>query len=948
MKRVALLISFVCCAFNTFADFYLVRNRIASAICYTGQEPVVKTAVDMLITDSRSVCDQPFSFVNRLDSSCIVVGIPGKEAGFDDFLFRNKVDVSGVFGKWETFDIETITENGCDYLLVVGSDPRGAAYGVLELSRRLGVSPWIWWADVTPEKQVDVIFRSDERVTKSPSVQYRGIFLNDEDWALAPWSSRTFEPSVRKGEIGPATYSKIFELLLRLRANTIWPAMHETTVPFYYVEGNREAADKYGIVVGTSHCEPLMRNSAGEWDNRKYGPYNYLTNKDNINKYWTERLQEVKHSENFYTMGMRGVHDGRMYGVKTVDEETDVLGKVIADQRELLTANIGRDITDLPQAFVPYKEVLKAYDNGLQLPEDITLVWCDDNHGYITRLGNEKEQKRSGGSGVYYHVSYWGKPHDYLWLASTQPALIYKEMKRAWDYNARKLWILNVGDIKPAEYSMEFFLDMAWNINAVSSGSIYTHQRDWLAKNLGREALDSIVCVMQEYYRLAAQRKPEHMGWNRVEASPARSSVKDTELNPFVFGDEIRKRIEAYERIENISSQIYAELPEIKKSAYFQLVHYPVCASAAMNKKILYAQKARLFAGYNLPVANEYSEKAMCAYGRIAELTYTYNKDLLNGKWEGMMDMKPRDLPVFQQPELPDKVVIADSGQIKVWIENDTVPVEMQSLIELPSFTEGREEVYTVSFFSGGKNKMVVSVADQPAGLKVEEVLTGLLYETCVSVSTDKEVPVKCGVYKVNLNVNGKPVEIRCTVKKGLPVPDSKYAEKNKMIALDAADCADISIEGLIVEGLGHSGRSVGLPVAKRIVTKSPHLVYNVYTESAGSFLCKVATVPSHPANGNDLRYALVIDDCEPVVISVKADFLSDKWSENVLRNQTLTVSQHQINEPGKHTIRIYALDEMLYFDQLMLEFLPERKAYLFPVIPEAKKERKNSQLFVY
>jgi len=223
-------------------------------------------------------------------------------------------------------------------------------------------------------------------------------------------------------------------------------------------------ADKYGIVMATSHCEPLMRNSAGEWDAKKYGQYNYLTNKDSIISYWTERLKKVGQSENIYTIGMRGVHDGQMQGVKTLDEHTKALNLIIQDQRNLLSRYVNADVTKVPQVFVPYKEVLSVYDNGLQVPDDVTLIWCDDNYGYITRLSNEQERKRKGGSGVYYHISYWGRPHDYLWLCTTSPAQIYTEMKRAWDYGAQKLWILNVGDIKPGEYDTEFFMDLAWNI----------------------------------------------------------------------------------------------------------------------------------------------------------------------------------------------------------------------------------------------------------------------------------------------------------------------------------------------------------------------------------------------------------------------------------------------------------------------------------------------------
>ncbi|MDR1718177.1 MAG: glycosyl hydrolase 115 family protein, partial [Prevotella sp.] len=439
----------------------------------------------MLIQDSKLICKDPFSIVDDIQDNTIIIGIPDKDSHIKKIVEEYKIDISDLSGKWEAFKIVKASKDGNNYLLTLGSDPRGTAYGILELSRYMGISPWVWWADVIPNKKTDIEYTPDEKV-HAPSVQYRGIFLNDEDWALMPWSTRTFEPTARRGAIGPKTYERIFELLLRLRANTIWPAMHECTVPFFFVEGNKEIADKYGIVVSNSHAEPMMRTNTGEWDSKERGTFNFLTNEKQILSYWDERAKELNGFENIYTVGMRGIHDGRMQGVESIDDETKVLHLVIDEQRKILSRNNpGKRLPDIPQQFVPYKEVLKAYDNGLKLPEDITLVWCDDNHGNIMRLSNPQEQKRSGGAGVYYHISYWGKPHDYLWLASTQPGLIYSEMKRAWNNGARRLWILNVGDIKPGEYLTEFFLDMAWDINSVSGNTIYSHQQNWIKNTFG-------------------------------------------------------------------------------------------------------------------------------------------------------------------------------------------------------------------------------------------------------------------------------------------------------------------------------------------------------------------------------------------------------------------------------------------------------------------------------
>ncbi|MDR1716232.1 MAG: glycosyl hydrolase 115 family protein, partial [Prevotella sp.] len=465
--------------------FDLVKNDNAATLYYTGNELVVNTAIDLLINDSKLICQKPFSITGNPENNTIIIGIPGREPALKELTVKYGLDVSGLEGKWEAYKIQEIQQNGHSYLFVLGSDPRGTAYGVLELSRQMGVSPWVWWADVQPEKKTDVTFTADGQV-HVPSVQYRGIFLNDEDWGLMPWATHTFEPTSRRGAIGPETYSKMFELMLRLRANVVCPAMHECTVPFYMVEGNKQAAERYGIIISTSHAEPMMRTNTGEWNSKERGPFNYFTNKDRILTYWDTRVQELTHSENIYTMGLRGIHDGRMQGVSSLDEETRTLEKVIAEQRNILKKNNPeKELNHIPQIFVPYKEVLEAYNNGLQLPDDITIVWCDDNHGHIMRLSDKEEQKRSGGAGVYYHISYWGKPHDYLWLASTQPGLIYSEMKRAWNHGARRYWVVNVGDLKPGEYLTEFFLDMAWDINSVSGNTIYSHQQNWIKNTFG-------------------------------------------------------------------------------------------------------------------------------------------------------------------------------------------------------------------------------------------------------------------------------------------------------------------------------------------------------------------------------------------------------------------------------------------------------------------------------
>lgn len=507
-------------------------------------------------------------------------------------------------------------------IIVEGHNGRGTAYGLLELSRLAGVSPWVWWGDVVPERRQCLVFDETMQIEHTPSVAYRGIFINDEDWSLRQWSP---------DKMGPQTYKRLFELMLRLRANTLWPAMHEGTPGFFTVKGNKEMADSCGILIGTSHCEPLLRNNVAEWDHTKRGAYNYITNREQVQQYWIERLKEVKGSEEFFTIGMRGIHDGSMEGVKTKQEKLEGLQQVIDDQRELIRKYYRKDVEQVPQVFIPYKEVLEIMESGLKVPDDVTLMWCDDNYGYMTRLPDAEQQQRKGGGGVYYHLSYWGRPHDYLWLTTTQPGLIYSEMKAAYNHNCRKLWIVNVHDPKVAAYDLEFFLDMAWDINSIQPQTIEQHLERWLCTQFGDKVGKAVFPAMKEFYRLCGIRKPEFMGWTQVELDKkkypgGKSHVTEVPLT----AQEATIRMADFERIKLVVEESRSLVRQELQEAFFAAIEYPVYATAAMNRKILCD-----------------STESHRAYEEIQSLTKQYN-ELQGGKWRGLMDAAPRRLPVYE------------------------------------------------------------------------------------------------------------------------------------------------------------------------------------------------------------------------------------------------------------------------------------------------------------
>ena len=600
-------------------------------------DPLIKWAVNQLLDDIHTITGRrpTLNQVKQMPAEGVLIGQLNDDIVQHANLPRDQHQ--GLRGKWEHFTFNLGAKN----LLIVGSDVRGTVYGVFDLAERLGVSPWQWWADVTPTPQkILTVDFADIQTIQGPSVQYRGVFLNDEGWGLRPWSARTFDPN--SGNIGPRTYEKIFQLLLRLKANSIWPAMHPGTNGFFTVDGNPAMAAKYHIVVGSSHAEPMLRNNVAEWDHDKFGDYNYFKNRAKLDEYWHQRINDVKKSDvhTIVTLGMRGVHDSKMEGAKSDADSIAILREILASQRTMLSSTLEKPITDIPQVFIPYKEVLPLYDGGLQVPEDVTLMWTDDNYGYIRRFSEGAELQRPGGSGVYYHLSYWGRPHDYLWLSTTQPGLIWYEMTRAYANGANKIWIANVGDIKPAEYTTEFFLDLAWNIDGISAENIATHLSNWAAREFGDAVAEEVSAIMSEYYRLAMLRKPEYMGWSQTEPT--------TKTQISEFSDiEAEARINAYHRLTQQVAKLSKRIPHHRQSAWFELVAYPVQAAAAMNNKFLYQQ---LLANSASPAQREvHKQAALQAYTQIQQLTEHYNQ-LEQGKWQYMMSMAPRNLPVFHAP----------------------------------------------------------------------------------------------------------------------------------------------------------------------------------------------------------------------------------------------------------------------------------------------------------
>ena len=756
---VFLWVTQICCA-----QFSLRSDQPIKLACDNAEEKVVQTALKLFIRDYQSV----FSASAAVDArqGNIIVGTVGKSP----LLKAVSADVSALTGKKQAFLLQVLPDGK---LLVAGSDSHGTAYGIMELSRLIGVSPWEWWADVTPEKKTSFVLSAEYQTLQSPSVEYRGIFINDEDWGLMPWSSQTYEPSDIKGHIGPKTNARIFELLLRLRANTYWPAMHECTLPFFLTEGNRKVAEEYGIFIGSSHCEPMVCSAAGEWRRRGQGDYDYVNNSASVYKFWEDRVKEVAQQGNIYTLGMRGVHDGQMQGAKTVAEQKAVFERVLKDQRGLLQKYVNKDVTAIPQAFIPYKEVLDIYNAGLQVPDDVTLIWCDDNYGYIRHFPTAEERARKGGNGIYYHVSYWGRPHDYLWLGTFSPYLLHQQMKLAYDRGIQKMWVLNVGDIKPAEYQIELFLDMAWNIDEVNEIGVTAHLKSWLGREFGSNCAEELLPAMEAHYQLSYIRKPEFMGNTREEErDPKYKVIKDLPWSE----QTISERLRSYTVLSDVVERMESNIPADRQDAYFQLVKYPVQAAAQMNRKILTAQLARH--------SKADWKQSDAAFDSIASLTQQYNS-LQNGKWNRMMDFQPRKLSVFKRVEhtAATEPMVTDRKMLCKWNAMECTygkPVPYEGLgYERKAAGIRKGSSLTFAFDDYGKDSVEVEIRLLPSHPLDEKQLR-------FAISVDEAVPQTVSYETKGRSEEWKENVLRNQAIRKVTLPINKQASHKLVItALD-------------------------------------------------------------------------------------------------------------------------------------------------------------------
>ena len=571
-----------------------------------GEHSCVHRAIASLQKDFEAVMG--VSPMQSMGDAKVLIGTLGVNPQIDQWVKQGIL--RDLKGKTEKYIIKTI--NG--QLVIAGSDKRGTVYGIYELSRQIGVSPWYYWADVPVEKHAELFIREGEYTDGEPAIRYRGLFLNDEAPCLTTWVKNTFGTNYG----GHDFYEKVFELILRLKGNYLWPAMWGWA---FYADDpeNLKTADAMGVMMGTSHHEPMARNHQEYARDRKgWGAWNYSTNKENLDRFFREGIERMKGTDDIVTIGMRGDGDEAM-GNST---DTKLLETIIENQRRIIKEVTKRPAKETPQIWALYKEVQDYYDAGLRVPDDVTILLCDDNWGNVRRIPNAEEKKRKGGWGLYYHVDYVGAPRNTKWINVTPIQNMWEQLQLAYNGGIQKLWILNVGDLKPMEYPIQLFMDMAWNPTKYNVDNLLDHPKAFCAESLGEDQAEEAAQIL-----------------NLVSKYNGRITSEMLDARTYTT-DEFAQVVGEYQALETRALRQFITLKPEYRDAYRQIILFPVQAMGNIYE-MYYAQAMNhKLAALGDPDANCWAERCRQAFKRDLLLNLQYNKEIAGGKWDGMMIQK--------------------------------------------------------------------------------------------------------------------------------------------------------------------------------------------------------------------------------------------------------------------------------------------------------------------
>lgn len=931
---------------NTVRSFVLVEGTRAAPIYVDPADwPGVRRAAADLQADIRRVTDRIPPLV-RDDSSpvpdMVLIGTVGKSPLIDRLVRDSKIDVSGISGKWESFFLQTVDDPlpGVSRALVIaGSDKRGTIYGIYDLSEQIGVSPWYWWADAAPDHKDALYVAPGKYEQGEPSVKYRGIFLNDEKpdldfWVRAKFGERPVPgpPGSTAANFNSAFYARIFEVLLRLKGNYLWPAMWNNAFAEDDPE-NPRLADEYGIVMGSSHQEPMLR-AQKEWDwhyREQYGNWNYAAHAEALAGFWRTGIRERKDFESIFTIGLRGENDTAM--VQGQAESMALLEKIVDVQRRMIAEEVHPDVTKVPQLWSLYKEVQNYYEAGLRVPDDVTLLWAEDNWGNVRRLPTAAERRRPGGAGVYYHFDYHGGPRSYQWINTNPLPKIWDQMSLAKEYGADRIWIVNVGHFKGYELPMEYFLDLAWNTGRWTSENIGEYTRMWAEREFGSSYAADIAGVLARYAKYNGRRKPELL----EPSTYSLANYREAETVVAEFND-----------IAAQAESIASKLASHKRDAFYQLVLFPAKASALVNEMYLAAARNAVYAAQGRASTSEMAARTRELFQADAALMTYFNKEFAGGKWDHFMDQSHIGYTTWQDPpentlsairlaslDVPDAagLGVALEGSVSAWPE---LPGKEGPAPELPAFDAfNRQRRYLEVFNRGSRPYEFTASANDP-WIVVSQTRGTVEKEQRLWVQIDwTAAPAGDARGSIRISGAGQAVDVavralnpstpaRSTVRGFVEaggyvsIEPEHYSKK-----LDAGSNRWIRIEdyGRTLSGM----RASAPPDAPSTGKASASLEYEMYLFTPGAATAVLTLSPTLNFDpSRPLRVAVSFDGEEPQVVTVVPQNYSAQngnrdWEESVRSNARFVTTPHTIAAEGYHTLRVWMVDPGVVVQKILV-----------------------------
>lgn len=916
---------------------------------YNGLLRVTKSfAVDInLVTGTKP---EIITQTEQLGNTAIIAGTIGSNRFIDKLIAAGQLDVSSIQHKRECYKLHVVENpvEGVDQVLViVGSDKRGTIYGIYKISEMIGVSPWVYFADMQPKKRALLeIPDNDLNVSsREPSVKYRGIFLNDDWPSLGSWVTGAF------GDFNEDFYDLVFELILRLKGNYLWPAMWSAE---FSLNGksdpmaNARHAEEYGIIMGTSHHEPLFR-AGSEWQKvyQHYGTSNlwdFVRNRQAITDFWEDGIKRNKDFSNLITLGMRGESDSELEG--SDQENIELLKDIICTQKELLKKY---NLEQKPQILAVYKEVEKYWYGTSEVEglknwdvlDDVTILLADDNFGNLRKIPAGEEQHRSAGWGMYYHFDYHGGPHSYEWVNTSPLEKTWEQMCMAYNYGIREVWIVNVGDLKPMELPTSYFLDLAydfekWGTGAINRTAAYTEQ--WVAQQFGHvvdtDAIAGIAQVLADYTRMNGRRKPEI-------------------IRAFTFSivhfQEAQRVLQQAITLEETARKYGELIPESHKDAYFQLIYFPSVASANVNKMQIYAGLSQLYAERGSVLANKYANLVSESIERDKELERIYNTGISGGKWKGMMSSAHVgyvnwDAEGWSYPKA--STVIPAKGSVMIVDVEGTEQGYTMGTAALPAFTNLHKESYTITISSGGETGFAYEVACNAEWIRLGKSSGWIETGERIQVTVDWQNVRESVNGEITISGAGGTVKVQAAVDwiDVLDVQSMTFIEAHNVVSIEAEHAlsriAKSGVEWRTIENYGRTLSSVKMypdGVSFGQPEQAPYLEYRVLVHQDGEYSLTAYIAPTNPLSPfSRLKYAAGFDGGIPIIADALPEGFeggnhdNELWCRAVMNNIHTMTTRHTLSK-GIHTLRFYGLDAGLVLQKLVLSASPLPYSYLGP-----------------